>query len=71
MTKKNNALRFQTMVLRLAYFMASISKKLLSRKISMWSVDRKFNFAEMVIFRHRAHLRTFAQSELSRPGGAE
>ncbi|MDG5868003.1 hypothetical protein [Klebsiella pneumoniae] len=30
--------------------MASISKKLLSRKISKWSVDRKFNFAEIVNF---------------------
>lgn len=38
------------MVLRLAYFMASISKKLLSHKISTWSADRKFNFREIVNF---------------------
>jgi hypothetical protein len=30
--------------------LASISKKLLSRKISTWSADRKFNFAEIVNF---------------------
>ncbi|HDX8902234.1 hypothetical protein V5031_24635 [Enterobacter kobei] len=30
--------------------LASISEKLLSRKISMWSADRKFNFAEIANF---------------------
>ena len=38
------------MVLRLAYFMASISKKLLNHKISKWSVDRKFNSGGIVNF---------------------
>ena len=31
-------------------FLASISEKLLSREISEWSKDRKFNFAEIVNF---------------------
>ncbi|WP_233628422.1 hypothetical protein [Citrobacter amalonaticus] len=48
--------------------MASISEKLLSRKINTWSADRKFNFAEIVNFQAPRPPAQFAQSELSRPG---
>ncbi|PLC20193.1 hypothetical protein C0U41_17175, partial [Klebsiella pneumoniae] len=51
-------------------FLASISKKLLRRKIMKWNVDRKFNFGEIANFQDPRPPANIRPSELKRAGGS-
>ncbi|HBY1746527.1 TPA: hypothetical protein MIQ85_24330 [Klebsiella pneumoniae] len=51
-------------------FLASISKKLLRRKIMKWNVDRKFNFGEIANFQAPHPPANIRPSELKRAGGS-
>ncbi|MGK8932908.1 hypothetical protein ACRS85_08705 [Pluralibacter gergoviae] len=51
-------------------FLASISEKLLSREISEWSKDRKFNFAEIVNFQAPRPPANIRPQRIEQAGGA-